>query len=123
MNRFEAIQAFWGSFGLTAYDETTVPSGEDRPEFPYITYSTAVGSLGEFTAMSASLWYYGTGWSAAVTKMTEIETAIGRGGVMLPCDGGAVWIKRGSPFAQRAPDPNDMLRRILLNIEAEFITA
>ena len=123
MNKFEAIQAFWSSFGLKAYDASTVPTGDLKPEYPYITYDVTVGSLGEYTAMSASIWYYGSGWSAAVTKMTEIETAIGRGGVMLPCDGGAVWIKRGSPFAQRTPDPNDMIRRILLNIEAEFVTA
>lgn len=33
-------------------------------------------------------------------------------------------LKRGSPFAQRMSDPNDdMIRRIYINITAEFLTA
>jgi hypothetical protein len=35
-----------------------------------------------------------------------------------------VWIQRGIPFAQRMSDPtDDTIRRIVLQITAEFITS
>ena len=123
MNKFEALQSFWSSFGLNAYDENTVPTGEARPAMPYITYDAAVSDFGNTVALSGSLWYYGTSWSQITAKLGEIESAVGRGGKILPIDGGAVWIRKGSPFAQRMSDPDDMVRRIYINIEAEFITA
>lgn len=123
MDKFQVLQTFWSSFGLPAYDENTIPTGDDRPSLPYITYDVTVGSLGDFVAMSASLWYFGTSWSQITTKLSEIETEIGRGGKLIPIDNGAVWIKKGSPFAQRMSDENDMIRRIYINIIAEFVTA
>ena len=123
MDKFQAIDSFWSGFGLPAYDENTVPTGENKPEFPYITYEAAAGSFGDFVAMSASVWYYGSSWEPVTAKLAEIEAALGRGGMMVPVDDGALWIKRGSPFAQRMSDPNDHVRRIFINIEAEFITA
>lgn len=36
MNKAQAIQAFWESFGVPAYEESTVP---DDAVMPYITYS------------------------------------------------------------------------------------
>ena len=35
MTKAAAIYQFWNSFGLTAYEENTVP---DDAAFPYITY-------------------------------------------------------------------------------------
>ena len=123
MDKFQAIAFFWESFGIPAYDENTVPTGDNRPSFPYITYDASVSNLGYPVAMSGSIWYYGTSWAMITAKMTEIQSEIGMGGKIIPCDGGALWIKQGSPFAQRMSDPNDMVRRILINIEAEFLTA
>lgn len=123
MDKFQAIHSFWSSFGLQAYDENTVPDGDDKPSFPYITYDAVTGALGDYVGMSASLWDYGTSWSRITAKMTEIQSYIGRGGTMVPTDGGALWITQGSPFAQRMSDDNDMIRRILINISAEYITA
>ena len=123
MDKFQVLQSFWSSFGLPAYDENTVPDTEEKPIFPYITYDAVVSNLGTPVAMSASLWDYGTSWARITTKMTEIQSDLGRGGRIIPCDGGAIWIKQGSPFAQRMSDDNDMIRRILINIEAEYLTA
>lgn len=123
MDKFQALQSFWSSFGLAAYDENTVPTGDRKPPYPYITYSAAVSSLGKPVALSGSLWYYGSSWSAITAKLLEIEAEIGRGGVTLAIDDGALWIRKGSPFAQRMSDPDDMIRRIYINIEAEFLTA
>lgn len=123
MDKFQAIHNFWSSFGLPAYDENTVPSGKDQPQYPYITYDATVSDFGDQIAMNGSLWYYGSSWSQITTKMSEISATIGLGGKLYPVDGGALWIKRGSPFAQRVPDDDDMIRRILMGIVAEFITA
>ena len=123
MDKFQAIDSFWSSFGLPAYDENTVPTGEDKPEFPYITYEASVSNLGYPVALSGSLWYYGPSWDSITAKLTEIQNELGMGGKVIPCDGGALWLKQGSPFAQRMADPTDMVRRIYMNIEAEFLTA
>lgn len=123
MDKFQALQSFWESFGIPAYDENTVPTGDDAPVFPYITYDAVVSELGTPVAMSASLWYYGTSWGQITAKLEDISFAIGRGGRLLPIDNGAVWIKKGSPFAQRMNDSNDMIRRIFINISAEYLTA
>lgn len=123
MDKFQALQAFWSSFDIPAYDENTVPTGDDKPAMPYITYDAVLGNLGDYCAMSASLWYYGTSWGQATAKLAEIASSIGRSGKLIQIEDGAVWIKQGSPFAQRMSDSNDMIRRILINITAEFITA
>lgn len=123
MDKFQALQSFWSSFGMSAYDENTVPSGDDKPSYPYITYDASVSNLGAPVALSGSIWDYGTSWSRVTTKMSQVQSTIGRGGKLIPVDGGALWIKQGSPFAQRVSDTNDMIRRIFINIEAEFITA
>ena len=123
MDKFQALQSFWSSFGIPAFDENTVPTADDKPTYPYITYDAIDGSLGDYVAMSGSIWDYGTSWARITTKLAQIETAIGRGGKLIQIDGGAIWIKRGNPFAQRLSDSNDMVRRIFINIEAEYITA
>lgn len=123
MDKFQALQSFWESFGLPAYDENTVPTGDSAPTLPYITYDAVTSNFGSTVALSGSLWYYGTSWSQITTKMLEIQSEIGRGGKMIPMDDGALWIRQGNPFAQRMADPNDMIRRIYMNIEVEFLTA
>lgn len=123
MDKFQALHSFWSSFGIPAFDENTVPTGDTAPDFPYITYEASAANFGLSVALTASIWYYGTSWSQITTKLAEITAKVGRGGYMLPVDGGTLWIKQGSPFAQRRSDPNDMVRRIYLNVEAEFITA
>ena len=123
MDKFQALQSFWESFGLPAYDENTVPTGDSAPTLPYITYDAVTSNFGSTVALSGSLWYYGTSWSQITTKMLEIQSEIGRGGKMIPMDDGALWIRQGNPFAQRMSDPNDMIRRIYMNIEAEYLTA
>ena len=124
MNKEQAWQKFWSSFGLTAYDESTVPTGKNAPSFPYLTYNVIVGSFDDPVFPSVSLWYRSSSWKDVTEKSNEISAAIGYGGVLVPYDGGAIWIKRGSPFAQRSSDDSDdMIRRIYINIEAEFWSA
>lgn len=121
MDKEQAIHQFWSGFGLTAYDENRVP--EDA-QMPYITYNVSTGALDDLIALHASLWYYGTSWADITQKLREIEIAVGgEGFVILPIDGGAICLTQGSPFSQRMPDENDMIRRIYINLNAEFFTA
>lgn len=123
MDKEQAIHNFWSSFGLPAYDEQTIPSGPDSPKPPYITYEVVVGNIENAVSLSASLWYRGTSWAPITEKLHEIEQYLGYGGVIHKIDGGRVWFMRGSPFAQRMSDDSDsMIRRIYINVTAEFLT-
>lgn len=123
MTKAGAFYNFWSSFDLDAYEENSVPTGDDAPSYPYITYSLSTDDFGSEIPVTASLWYRSTSWVECNSKTEEIGTRIGRGGVMLSCDGGAVWLKKGQPFAQNMSDNSDsMIKRKYLNIVAEFIT-
>ena len=118
------IYEFWNSFEMPAYEENSVPTGEDAPKFPYITYQLVTDILGNEVAMSASIWYHSTSWVEANAKTDEVSRAIGLGGKILDCDGGKIWIKRGTPFAQNMGDESDnLIKRKYLNITAEYLTA
>lgn len=127
LDKEQAIHAFWSSFDLTAYDESTVPTGENAPDFPYITYNVVTDSFdgtNADTSMYASLWYKSRSWADITAKKDDIAEAIGYGGKQIPVDGGYIWIKRGTPFAQRlADDSDDTIRRIYINISVSFLTA
>lgn len=123
MTKAAAIQGFWESFGLAAFEENAVPTGDDAPEYPYITYELVTDALGNSTAMSASLWYRGTSWVSANAKADEIGARLGYAGVRLSCDGGCIWFRRGVPFAQSMGDPDDdMIRRKVLSVDAMYLT-
>ena len=121
MTKAAAIYKFWNSFGLTAYEENTVPSDA---VFPYVTYQLVIDSFDLEIQLSASLWYRSESWTGINAKTEEISQKISRGGKIIPCDGGAIWLKRGQPFAQNMGDESDnLIKRKYLNITAEFMTA
>ena len=117
----QALHSFWSSFGLTAYDENSVPTGSNAPDFPYLTYQSYVGDIQHSTAFSVSLWYRSTSWAAAVRKAEEVRKRLT--GVNVPYDGGAVRLWVGNPSYYRMSDPNDdSIKRIVVNVTADFIS-
>ena len=121
MNKAAAIHQFWSGFGLTAYEENTVPSDA---VFPYITYQLVTDAFDNDVAMSASLWYRGESWRDVNEKEREISAYIGIGGVIIKRSDGRIWLKKGAPFAQNMGDESDnLIKRKYLNITAEFLTA
>jgi hypothetical protein len=121
MTKAASIYNFWNSFDITAYEENSVPTDA---MFPYITYQLVTDSLDNDVQMTASVWYRDSSWVNANAKAEEISQAIGRGGKILNCDNGKIWLKRGTPFAQNMGDENDdLIKRKYLNITAEFLTA
>lgn len=121
MTKAAAIYQFWNSFGLTAYEENTVP---DDASFPYITYQLVTDSFYREITLTASIWYRSESWTGINAKTEEISQKISRGGKIISCDDGAIWLKRGQPFAQSMGDESDdLIKRKYLNITAEFMTA
>ena len=121
MTKAAAIYQFLNSFGLAAYEENSVP---DDADFPYITYQLVTDSFYREVPVTASLWYRSESWTGINAKTEEISQKISRGGKIISCDGGAIWMKRGQPFAQNMGDESDnLIKRKYLNITAEFMTA
>lgn len=124
MNKWEAIDEFWNSFGWVAYDENSVDTGGFAPQLPYITYSAQTGSIGQILTFTASLWDRSTSWKNVSDKADEIAEAIGYGYAIEKLDDGYLWIVKSQPFAQRMNDPNDSeIKRIYIMLNAEFLTA
>lgn len=120
MDKLQAYNNYWSGFGIPAFEANSVP---DKQPKPYITYESSFDDFGNQLSLTASLWYRTSTWSEVVVKATQIEQAIGRGGQMIRYDGGAFWIHRGTPFAIRTGDSaDDMIKRIVLNVEVEFIS-
>lgn len=120
MTKESAIHNFWSTFGLLAYEENSVPTDA---VLPYITYQLVVDSFDNEVSMTASLWDNSTSWAYLTVKSNEIAQTIGRGGIILDCDGGSIWIKKGVPFIQNMSDPdNTNIKRKLINITVEYLT-
>lgn len=119
MNKVQTLNAFWNSFKWPAYDESSVP--EDA-KMPYITYEVITSDFDKRLSLTASLWDKTYSWAAISEKEQQIADFIGRGGVMVKYDGGAMWISKGDTWAQRIANESDVsVRRILLNIVIEFL--
>lgn len=123
MNKWQAQDDFWNGFGLTAFDENTVL--EDLT-MPYITYEAVASGIGATNVVSASIWYRSRSWKDIDAKADEIAATINAMPPAIQIDGGwmKVRIPDNQPFAQRMEEPGDSnVRRILLNVEMEFLTA
>lgn len=118
MNKIQKLNSFWNSFGIMACDVNTVP---DKAELPYITYDVSSDSFNSSVYQTVSIWYRSTKWDEITQKEQEISDYITRGGIILKYDGGAMWIHKSTPWAQRMSEPGDStIRRIILNVVIEF---
>ena len=122
MTKEQAIQKFWESFDIPAYDEQTVP---DDAVMPYITYNIVTDSIGNVVNLAGSIWYRSTSWRLVTEKANQIAKYVGEYGfARYKLSDGYMWIAKGTPFSQRLSDPeDDMIRRIYINLQAEFLTA
>lgn len=121
MTKTAALYQFFSSFGMTAYTSTSVP--EDAV-FPYLTYEliTSAWEVGE-VGLTVNLWFYTTSEAVPNAKAEELSEAIGLGGVRIKCDGGYIWLKRGSPWCQSLSDETSpTIKRRYINVTAEYQT-
>lgn len=117
----QVIHQFWSNFGLPAYDVNSV---DEDAEMPYITYDVSTGSIDDLIILTASLWYRSTSWNAITLKVHEIEEYLmTMNPPAIKIDGGRAYFVKGSPFSQRMAEPgDDLVRRIYLQVNAEFLT-
>lgn len=116
-----AIYQFLGSFGIPAYAATATPSDA---AFPYITYELTIGEWGAGEVnMPVNVWYRTDSEAEPNAKVREIREALRYGGVQLPCDGGSLWLKQGSPWAQavRVEGEDEKIKRRYVNINIEYL--
>ncbi len=120
MDKGQALNNFWNSFGWTAYDEYTTP--EDIPD-AHITYEYASDGLDVNLPLHATIWDRSSSWSSVTQKAEEIAHAISTSSPIALDTGGYMWIKKGEPFAQRIEDEtDDMARGMYINIIVEYLT-
>lgn len=120
LNAPQTIQTFFEGFNVPVYDENTV---DKDASLPRLTYAYAEGDFENPVSIAVSVWDRSYMWTRVTAMKDAIANAIPQGGVLLDYDGGKIWLKRGTPFAQRMSDENDAIRRIYINLEAEFLTA
>jgi hypothetical protein len=119
MNKAQALHSFWNSFGIPAYEQTTV-NPENLDDF-YITYDVVTDSLDRSIPTSASIWQRNTmSWETVSLKAEEISDALIQVKT-IPLDIGYLYISRGQPFAQRVADADETIRRIYINIMVEYL--
>ena len=123
MDKAQALHEFWSGFGLTAIDENSAYDTTIELPANYITYEVGTANLGNPITLSADLWYRTTSWANISQKADEIAHYVGYGGRVLAIDGGYLWVKLSSPFAQRMPVEQDSIRRINMSISVDFLTA
>lgn len=114
-----ALHEFFSSFGIPAFPAEDVP--EDAV-FPWLTYTSYRGSFGDTASLTVNVYYYGTSNKPINDFIKEIESKIPRGGIVIPAEDGAVWLRRGSPWCQTViTDAEPAVKRRYLNIDIEFM--
>ena len=116
-----ALHNWLSGFGMAAYAHTATPSDA---EFPYLTYELVEGEwmAGEVN-MPVNLWFRTDSEAEPNAKVRELSCAIGFGGATVPCDGGVLWLKKGSPWAQavRVEGEDDKVKRRYVNVNVEYL--
>lgn len=115
----KALYEFFSSFDIPAFVEFEVP---DDVKPPYITYQLISPQWRDSAQMYARVWYRSKSFTAIAAKVDEISAAIGEG-VSIDTDDGAIWLFKGSNFAQNMPmEGDDTLKCMYLNIVIHALT-
>ena len=132
MNKQQAYNAFWGGFGVLAFEENSMPddtvinalikSGAAQSKYPYITYQVLIDDLNNVVNPTASIYDKSTSWERADTLANAISGRI-QAMNTIALDNGRMFITKGSPFAQHMGDEGDnTIKRVVLNLSIEFLT-
>lgn len=121
MTKAQALKTFFSGFGMDAYPVTAVPK---NAELPYLTYETPLGSWGDGEmGCTVQMWFRTTSESIPNAKVELISKTLGFGGKQIRCEGGTIWIKKGSPFSVTySPEIDNTLKLRQLNLTLEYFT-
>ena len=126
MTKRAAIHAFWAQFGWPCINEQSDIDEATAQELGFdkkrIEYEFRAGDYTEPIALTASLFHRSTSWTEIDAKADEIRATIGQG-YKTPVDGGYLWITAGQPFTNDEAPADVGWRRIVLNINVNFLTS
>lgn len=115
-----ALQAWLEGFGLPVYRDSAVPG---EAAMPYITYGLPTAAFGTQCNSEVNLWYRTSSEAAPNAKAEEVARALGLSGVLLPCDGGGMWVMQGEPFCNAMADEDNAVKRRIINLTIEYMTS
>lgn len=107
-----------GALGLPCHTEGDVP---ETQALPYATHRIPVGSFGDTSSCEVDVWCRQGHAAEADGYAERLRDALGPGGAMVRCDGGAVLLRRGTPFSQ--PLPDDRAERRYINVDIDYLTS
>ncbi len=98
-----ALYSFFSGFGIPAYLEDNIPSGA---ALPYLTYQPTIpGGWNETSTFHARLWYPSTKGRTVILQAEDAISAALQDSTTLSCEGGAIVLRMGSPWAQPLDNP------------------
>jgi hypothetical protein len=131
MNKQQAYNSFWNSFGVLAFEENSVPTqdvlkslaeSKHLPSDRYITYQVLTDDLDHPVFPTASIYHRSTSWEVVDLLANRISKYIKNMGIISLDDGG-MFITKGTPFSQHMGEDGDTtIKRVVLNLGIEFLT-
>lgn len=92
-----ALDTFFNGFGIPVYlEDNILPAAS----LPYLTYKPVVpGSWNEEASFHARLWYPSSAGRLPVIQTEDKISAALAGGLTIECEGGAILLRKGVPWA------------------------
>lgn len=110
-----ALSGFFSGFDIPAYPEDFIP---EKAALPYLTVLPVFPkSWGETAQFHARLWYPSDEGKLPILRETDlIRSALGDG-LTIECEGGAILLCAGAPWAQSMDNPAEKYLCTYLNFE------
>lgn len=110
-----ALSGFFSDFNIPVYPEDFIP---EKAALPYLTVLPVIPKGWNETAQfHARLWYPSDGGKLPTLRETDlIRSALGDG-LTIDCEGGAILLCAGTPWAQSMDNPAEKYLCTYLNFE------
>ena len=110
-----ALSGFFLEFDIPVYPEDFIP---EKAALPYLTVLPVIPKgWNEDAAFHARLWYPSDGGKLPILRKTDqIHAALGDG-LTIECEGGAVLLCAGDPWAQPMDNPPEKYLCTYLNFD------
>lgn len=93
-----ALSTFFNGFGIPAYLEDNISEGA---VLPYLTYLPVIpGGWNENSSFHARLWYPSRDGRVPILQTEDAISAALQDSITLTCEGGAIVLRAGTPWAQ-----------------------
>lgn len=93
-----ALNTFFNDFGIPGYLEDNI---HPAASLPYLTYKPTIpGGWNETASFHARLWYPSKGGRAPILQTEDTISAALANGLTIKCEGGAILLCKGTPWAQ-----------------------